>query len=235
MHGFLQAGCIAENERVASDCHHAKTSDSAHRDDLIANLDHDIDLPGQFWLMPDDPRGHPRQAWLSVPRAYGTRARVLMRSSSLRAERDDIFMMRAIALARSAGERQEVPIGSIVVMDDEVIGEGHNCPVTSFDPTAHAEIMALRAAAVRIGNYRLSGADLFVTAEPCLMCLGALANARIRRVVFGCPEPKTGALGSRFDFRLLPGSLPGFEVIGGVKARECGDLLKQFFRTRRGA
>lgn len=148
---------------------------------------------------------------------------------------DDLrFMQQALRLAKSAGQAGEVPVGAVVVSDGEVVGEGWNQPIREHDPTAHAEIMALRDAGRRLSNYRLPGTTLYVTLEPCAMCAGAIIHARIKRVVFGASDPKGGAAGSVFD--LLPSDQRfnhKVEVVGGVMAAECGDLLRSFFRSRR--
>ena len=147
---------------------------------------------------------------------------------------DEIFMREALAEARKAEAAGEVPIGAVLVISGEIVARGRNRPIGSFDPTAHAEIVTLREAAQRIGNYRLVDADLYVTVEPCLMCVGAAVHARIRRLVFGAPEPKSGALGSTVNAVDLPGLNHRFAVTGGVLAPECGALVQQFFRGRRG-
>jgi len=150
-------------------------------------------------------------------------------------ERDRHFMAEALALARFAARKGEVPVGAVLVRDDQVIGRGWNQPITASDPTAHAEIVALRDAARAVGNYRLPDTTLYVTLEPCAMCAGALVHARVRRVVFGAPDPKGGAAGSVFD--LLPSDERfnhRVEVDGGVLAEEGGELLRAFFRARRG-
>ncbi|MBI4514871.1 MAG: tRNA adenosine(34) deaminase TadA [Deltaproteobacteria bacterium] len=145
---------------------------------------------------------------------------------------DIAWMRRALAEAARAGGSGEVPVGAIVVRDDVVIGWGRNAPIGSCDPTAHAEIAALRRAAIASGNYRLAGASLYVTLEPCAMCVGALMQARVARVVFGAADTKAGALGSVFD--LNTGVLNHrFEVRGGVLADESAALLQEFFRARR--
>lgn len=133
-------------------------------------------------------------------------------------------------LARAAGE---VPVGAVVVRAGEVIGAGWNRPISGHDPTAHAEIMALRDAARRLGNYRLPGCSLYVTLEPCAMCTGAIFHARIARVVYGAADPKTGVAGSVLDLYAEPRLNHHAEIIGGVLAAECGDLLSGFFLQRR--
>jgi len=149
-------------------------------------------------------------------------------------ETDEKWMRRALELARHAGEAGEVPVGALVVMNDEVIGEGWNQPIVSHDPTAHAEIVALRAAAERMKNYRLPGAFLYVTLEPCAMCAGAIVQARIARVVYGAADPKAGAAGSVFNL-LDSGALNHrAQVSGGVLAEPCGEILRKFFEARRG-
>ncbi|MDH4190560.1 MAG: tRNA adenosine(34) deaminase TadA [Betaproteobacteria bacterium] len=142
-------------------------------------------------------------------------------------------MRRALDLARRAAEEGEVPVGAVVVAGAEVLGEGWNRPIAASDPTAHAEIQAMRAAAARLGNYRLTNATLYVTLEPCPMCVGAIFHARVRRVVFGAKDPKTGAAGSAIDLfqdeRLNHHAL----LESGLLAEECGALLKRFFAARR--
>ncbi|MFL6574507.1 MAG: tRNA adenosine(34) deaminase TadA [Burkholderiales bacterium] len=146
---------------------------------------------------------------------------------------DEHFMRHALELARRAQDEGEVPVGAVVVLEEKVIGEGWNRPISASDPTAHAEIQAMRAAASTRKNYRLVGATLYVTLEPCAMCVGAMFHARIRRVVFGAADPKTGAAGSTVDLfeekRLNHHAL----VQGGVLAAECGALLSGFFASRR--
>ena len=143
-------------------------------------------------------------------------------------------MRAALEQARLALAAGEVPIGAVVVIDGSVISAGYNQPISAVDPTAHAEIVALRAAARAVGNYRLTDAFLYVTLEPCVMCVGALIHARIARIVYGAPDPKTGACGSVFDLAASSKMNHRIEVIGGVLAEEGGALLKQFFAARRG-
>jgi len=141
----------------------------------------------------------------------------------------DGFMHEALALARLAAGRGEVPVGAVVVLNGEIVGRGHNQPISSVDPTAHAEIVALRDAAQRVGNYRLTGATLYVTVEPCLMCVGALVHARIDTVVFGAPESKAGALESTQRAHEHPALNHRLTVVSGVMASECRDLMREFF------
>ena len=143
------------------------------------------------------------------------------------------FMRQALALARAAAQAGEVPVGALVVKDGAIIGRGHNRPVSGHDPTAHAEIQALREAAAALRNYRLDGCELFVTLEPCAMCSGAMLHARLARVVYGAADPKTGAAGSVVDLFAQPRLNHQTQVQGGVLADECGALLSEFFRTRR--
>jgi tRNA(adenine34) deaminase len=143
------------------------------------------------------------------------------------------FMQRALALARRAHEQNEVPVGALVVLAGEVIGEGWNHPIAAQDPTAHAEIVALRSAAERQHNYRLARSTLYVTLEPCAMCVGAALNARVARVVFGAWDQKAGACGSVFDLPREPRLTHRLDVFGGVCAEECGALLRSFFEARR--
>lgn len=142
-------------------------------------------------------------------------------------------MRRALELAQQAGQADEVPVGAVLVLDGAIIGEGCNLPISSRDPTAHAEVQALRAAAQRVGNYRLPGSVLYVTLEPCVMCAGALIHARVARVVFGAPDPKTGACGGVVDLFSEARLNHHTEVHGGVLAEECGALLRAFFSMRR--
>ena len=146
---------------------------------------------------------------------------------------DAQFMGLALEQAQLAGAAGEVPVGAVVVRDGRVIGVGHNAPVASNDPTAHAEIAALRAAAHALGNYRLDGCEMYVTLEPCAMCCGAMLHARLRRVVYGAPDPKTGAAGSVIDLFAQPRLNHQTEVRGGVLAQACAALLGEFFAARR--
>ncbi len=146
---------------------------------------------------------------------------------------DAAFMAEALAQARLAAEAGEVPVGAVVVHQGRVIARAHNAPVADHDPTAHAEVRALRAAAQALGNYRLDGCELHVTLEPCAMCAGAMLHARLARVVYGAPDPRTGAAGSVVDLFREPKLNHQTTVTGGVRADECGDLLKTFFRRRR--
>jgi len=136
-------------------------------------------------------------------------------------------------LARAAGARGEVPVGALVVRDGLVIGRGGNAPIAASDPTAHAEIAALREAGRALGNYRLPGCELYVTIQPCAMCAGAILHARIARVVFGARDPKTGACGSVIDLFAEPRLNHHAEVVAGVRAEACGALLSDFFAARR--
>lgn len=142
-------------------------------------------------------------------------------------------MRRALELAREAERRGEVPVGAVVVLDGAAIGEGFNEPVGAHDPTAHAEIVALRAAAGRVGNYRLPGATLYVTIEPCQMCVGAMVHARIARVVYGTPEPKAGAIESAMRAHEHPSLNHRLEAVGGVLESECRAVIQRFFAGRR--
>jgi tRNA(adenine34) deaminase len=141
----------------------------------------------------------------------------------------------ALEEARRARDAGEVPIGAVIAVADEIVGRGFNQPVSSGDPTAHAEIVAIRDAARRIGNYRLVGATLCVTIEPCLMCVGALVQARVNTLVYGAAEPKSGAVSSTVHGGDLPGHNHRFEVVSGIREEECRSLLQTFFRLRRGS
>jgi tRNA(adenine34) deaminase len=142
-------------------------------------------------------------------------------------------MKAALDEARRALALGEVPVGAVVVVNDEIVARACNQPIAATDPTAHAEVLALRAAAGSVGNYRLTDAVLYVTIEPCLMCVGALVHARVREVVFGAAEPKTGALVSAVRGVELPGLNHRFAVTGGVLEDECRGLMQEFFRERR--
>jgi tRNA(adenine34) deaminase len=143
------------------------------------------------------------------------------------------FMRRALELAQRAAESDEVPVGAVLVLGDEVIGEGWNRPIASHDPTAHAEIVALRAGAQRLHNYRLGKTTLYATLEPCAMCMGAVLNARVSRVVFGAWDQKAGACGSVIDLPREPKLTHRIDVFGGVCSDESAALLRNFFETRR--
>jgi len=142
-------------------------------------------------------------------------------------------MREALLLARQAETAGEVPVGAVLVKDGAVVGSGWNQPIGAHDPTAHAEIMAVRAGARAAGNYRLTGTTLYVTLEPCAMCAGALVHARVARLVYGAPDPKTGAAGSVFDLVHSDKLNHRLDVQGGVLAEECGGLLREFFTRRR--
>lgn len=146
---------------------------------------------------------------------------------------DAHWMAQALAQARVAAEAGEVPVGAVVVKDGQCLATGHNAPIARHDPTAHAEMQALRAAAQRLGNYRLDGCTVYVTLEPCAMCAQAMLHARVARVVWGAPEPKTGAAGSVLDLFALPALNHQTTVEGGVLAQPCADLLRDFFAARR--
>ena len=147
---------------------------------------------------------------------------------------DESYMREALALAAQAAAAGEVPVGAVVVRDGRVIGRGFNRPISSSDPTAHAEIVALREAATVEGNYRLAGCDLYVTLEPCAMCVGAMVHGRIARVVFGATDPKTGACGSIVDLPSIAHWNHHGVFEGGLLAEECGAVLRAFFAERRG-
>ena len=147
---------------------------------------------------------------------------------------DQEYMQMALTLAAEAAGAGEVPVGALVVKDGEIIGRGYNAPISCHDPSAHAEIRAMRDAAQHIGNYRLVGCTLYVTLEPCAMCTGAIQHARIARLVYGASDPKTGACGSVVDLMAESRLNHHAEVEGGVMAPECGAVLSAFFAARRG-
>ncbi len=148
---------------------------------------------------------------------------------------DSYFIARALALAAHAAASNEVPVGALITRGAQIVAEGWNRPIASNDPTAHAEIVVLRAAGQAVGDYRLKGCTLYVTLEPCAMCAAAIVHARVDRVVFGAFDPKAGAAGSTIDVFRLPASNHRVDVFGGVLAAECGAVLAEFFASRRGA
>ena len=143
------------------------------------------------------------------------------------------FMRAALDEARRGFAAGEVPVGAVVVLDGEIVGRGFNQPISASDPTAHAEIVALREAARALGNYRLVGATMYVTIEPCLMCVGAMVHARVGTLVFGAPEPKAGAVVSSCRAHELPSLNHRIDVVGGVLEEDCRAVIQEFFRTRR--
>lgn len=162
-----------------------------------------------------------------MPAAMRTRIDVVNEYS------DEYWMRQALSLAQRAQEEGEVPVGALLVLDNQVIGEGWNRPIGRHDPTAHAEIMALRQGGAVLQNYRLLNATLYVTLEPCVMCAGAMVHSRIRRLVYGAADEKTGAVGSLVDILRHPGMNHQVEVVSGVLAEECAATLSNFFRMRR--
>ena len=146
---------------------------------------------------------------------------------------DDYWMKAALALARKAGMEGEVPVGAIVVLEGEIIGKGWNQPISSCDPTAHAEVVALREAARKVGNYRLVNAELFVTLEPCSMCAGAIVHSRIKRLVYGAHEPKAGVVKSQQHFFEQSYLNHRPEIVSGICSEESSEILQNFFRERR--
>ncbi|AMR68103.1 tRNA adenosine(34) deaminase TadA [Aquipseudomonas alcaligenes] len=147
---------------------------------------------------------------------------------------DERFMREAMELARQGAERGEVPVGAVLVLDGEVIGRGFNCPISTSDPSAHAEMVAIRAAAAAVQNYRLPGSTLYVTLEPCSMCAGLIVHSRIARVVYGTTEPKAGVAVSRGQFFTQDFLNHRVLIEGGVLAQECSEMLSAFFKARRG-
>jgi tRNA(adenine34) deaminase len=151
----------------------------------------------------------------------------------VRVTTDTEYMRRALELATQAAARGEVPVGALIVKGERVIGEGFNQPISLKDPTAHAEVLALRAAAATLGDYRLGGTTLYVTLEPCPMCAAALVHARVTRLVFGAWDPRQGAAGSVFNLVTARAMNHQVDCFGGVLADECGLMLRQFFESRR--
>ncbi|MDE0856839.1 MAG: tRNA adenosine(34) deaminase TadA [Nevskia sp.] len=146
---------------------------------------------------------------------------------------DAMWMRLALDLARQAAAEGEVPVGAVLVRDGTIVGEGRNQPIALHDPSAHAEMLAMRDAAMRVGNYRLTGTTLYVTLEPCVMCAGAIVHARVSRLVFGARDPKAGAVDSVYDVIARPRLNHVVQWTGGVLEAECGALLREFFRSRR--
>lgn len=148
-------------------------------------------------------------------------------------ESDLSWMRHALELAKRAADEGEVPVGAVLVRNSEVLGEGWNRPLSTADPTAHAEVQAVRKACININNYRILNSILYVTLEPCLMCAGALVHARVGRVVYGAADTKSGALGTVVNVSDMPGLNHRYDVTGGVLADQCAALLQDFFRARR--
>ncbi|NJD31510.1 MAG: tRNA adenosine(34) deaminase TadA [Gammaproteobacteria bacterium] len=146
---------------------------------------------------------------------------------------DEKFMRRALELAREAEAAGEVPVGAVIVKDGEIVAEGWNRPISTNDPSAHAEMVALRAAGVALGTYRLLDTTLYVTLEPCPMCAGAMVHARVKRLVYGATDPRAGASGTVFNITQHPALNHRLECAGGVLAEECGTMLRDFFAARR--
>jgi tRNA(adenine34) deaminase len=147
---------------------------------------------------------------------------------------DHHWMRRALELAREAADSEEAPVGCVVVVRDEIVGEGRNSPIAFLDPTAHAEILALRGAAIAIGNYRLTEADVYCTLEPCAMCAGAMVNARVKRLIFGARDLRFGGVRSKFQIADSPLLNHRVEIVEGVMGAEATELLQRFFAARRG-
>lgn len=148
-------------------------------------------------------------------------------------ESDNVWMKRAIELAKRAADQGEVPVGAVLVSEKQIIGEGFNCSIGQHDPTAHAEIVAMRNASKALGNYRLPNTTLYVTLEPCIMCAGAMIHARIGRLIHGALDPKAGAIESRTRILDNPFLNHRIQYSGGLFSNECGEILSQFFRARR--
>ena len=146
---------------------------------------------------------------------------------------DSLFMARALELAREAERAGEVPVGAVIVKDDAIVGEGWNRPISSNDPTAHAEIVAMRAAAQKLGTYRLLDTTLYVTLEPCPMCAGAMVHARVKRLVYAATDPRAGAAGTIFNIVQHPSLNHRIDCEAGLMAQECGTMLRAFFQGRR--
>lgn len=148
-------------------------------------------------------------------------------------EQDEFWMQHAIRLAEKAAEQDEVPVGAVLTLANKIIGEGWNRPISECDPTAHAEVIALRQGAKHLGNYRLIDTILYVTLEPCIMCVGALVHARVKRVVFGASDPKSGGVHSAFQMGIASSFNHRIEYQNGLLKEQCGMLLVEFFRKKR--
>ena len=146
---------------------------------------------------------------------------------------DHDFMRTALEEAASAFKKDEVPVGAVVVLSGRIIARAHNAPITRHDPSAHAEILAIRQAAETIGNYRLNGAELYVTLEPCIMCAGAIIQARLARVIFGASDPKCGAVASLYNVLADKRLNHQVEITAGIMKEECGEIISRFFREKR--
>lgn len=146
---------------------------------------------------------------------------------------DDDYMKMALEEAQKALEKDEVPVGAVVLLEGRIIGRGHNMPITTHDPSAHAEILALRRAAAATGNYRLTGASLYVTLEPCIMCAGAIIQSRLARVIFGARDPKCGAAASLYEVLTDNRLNHQVAVTEGILKEECGEIISRFFRKKR--
>lgn len=155
-----------------------------------------------------------------------------LNGNNVQSEQDKYWIRQALQLAQQAANEQEVPVGAVIVIDHHIIGEGYNQPIKQHDPTAHAEINALRKAAAKLGNYRLINTTLYVTLEPCIMCVGAIIHARIKRLVYGASDSKAGAIISKCQLHNIR-SNHKLEITPGILSEECGELLKNFFRARR--
>jgi tRNA(adenine34) deaminase len=156
-----------------------------------------------------------------------------MKPKAAQLSEDERWMRRALAEARRGAREEEVPVGAVVVADGRTLARAHNRPIHLHDPSAHAEVLALRRAARKLGNYRLTGSTLYVTIEPCAMCAGAIVQARLRRVVYGARDPKAGAAGSALRVLNHPKLNHRIEIARGVLADECAEMLREFFRRRR--
>ena len=151
----------------------------------------------------------------------------------MRSRDDEVWMEQALEQARLAAKEGEVPVGALVIKDGEIVGSGHNRNLLDHDPTAHAEIVALRQAAARLGNHRLTDCEMFVTIEPCAMCAGALIHARLSRLIYGASDPKAGAAGSALQVLNHPSLNHQMEVKSGVLVEKCSEILQEFFREKR--
>lgn len=224
---------ILDGHRWAINGDYLEDAWGAHDDNFIADLQHG---PSLRCDRSGSSRGEQNVCKLSARNACGSVRRMQQELSTGTSTHDDVRFMRvALAAARLGAAAGEVPVGAVLTRDAVILSVAHNHPIGLHDPTAHAEIQVLRDAAQAEENYRLPGTVLYVTAEPCLMCAGALVHARVRRVVFGCREPKTGALALASQGAW---SFPGnhrFTISGGVCADEARTLLQEFFQARRGA
>lgn len=238
-HGLADTLGVLDRHHCAIEGHHSEAARRSHDDDFISNVDH-LEAPlDRRIVLGDSLQSKGSASWVRCRISVPMIASAVMQLEHITAEdmmhADVGFMEVALAAAYQGASAGEVPIGAIVVRSGEILASAHNAPITLSDPTAHAEVLALREAARRAQNYRLPDTTLYVTVEPCAMCVGAMVQARVMRVVFGCPDPKSGALGSVCDLAAGRRTNHQFHVTSGICAEKARSLLQEFFALRRGA